>query len=246
MFSQLDDVIIDILRAKNQLAHTRELIKDHKHTIKNFGFSGHLFGLKKSLQNGRVDEALDSTRYIDKLSFLIACTTDKLYNFDIHPSKLLLKRGDTGKPFEFPYDSYTSILKLIHDATEDFREERIFIGDDVEASRLNHIADDDLSHVLTVLINLYSNARNQQGHYFHFRLLNPQQLEIAFTNQGTIEEEYLEFFLGNSSSINTEGDGLKFITGSLDLLKHIERRADKSDNQITLKLIINGTDKQET
>ena len=246
LFSQLDDVIIDILKAKNQLAHTRELIKDHKHTIKNFGYSGHLFGLKRALQKGQLEEALDSIKYIDKLSFLIACTTDKLYNFDVHPSKLLLKRGDKGKPFEAPYDRYTSILTLIHEATEDFKQELIHIGEGVEESLLNKIRDEDLSHILTILINLYSNARNEGGHSFHFKLRSPDQLEIAFTNRGDIEEEYLEFFLGTRKEINSDGDGLKFITGSLDLLRHIEREAERTNNQITLKLIINGNYGTET
>jgi hypothetical protein len=98
LFSELDEVIINFERIK-------ELVKNHKHTIKNFGFEDHLMMLHSKLESGNIEAALEIFEYIENLVFLRDISTNILYNFDGKATDLLLyKKG--------LYNLYSNIVTL--------------------------------------------------------------------------------------------------------------------------------------
>lgn len=230
LFSELDDIIIGFLQSKKQLDHTRELIKDHKHTIKNFGFSGHINALERLIKQNEFEKAKSSLKYINNLSLLIQYTTDKLYNFDVTPNRLLLR--------EHGLTSYTKLLSFIHSATEEAETNVFYTDNGIEDHPLNAIDENDLLDVFTVLLNMYSNSRNAGDYAIYFKLIN-NAIEISFDNAGIMEQEYIDFYLGINVELQSKGEGLKFITNSLNKLTHIERKHTHEINRTRLCLIVN-------
>ena len=238
LFSNLEDVIIKYIQAEKQLDVVRNLIKDHKHTIKNFGFSGHFGNLKTLINSGDYITAIKSLSYVDNLSLLIDCTTDKLYNFGNKDKILLKEKGKT---------TYTEILNFIHSATEDASLKVIFFDPSIENHVLNKIDDSDLYDVFTVLLNMYSNCRNfgKEKHSITLKIIEQNLLEISFINKGRMEKSFVDYFLGRITNTLNDIEGLKYITVSLNYLKHIKRKHKEIDDDNILQLIITLKDGQQ-
>ncbi|QKJ28353.1 hypothetical protein HQ865_00780 [Mucilaginibacter mali] len=232
LFSQLDDVIIEILRAKDQLAHTRELIKDHKHTLKNFGFRGVMASLYHSIKEKRFTEALEDYTRVENLSILRDYATDILYNFDADAGELLLKQHG--------FDTFTSILNLIHSATQLAGEKRIIYSEEVEQHPLNHIKTENIPSLFTVLLNLYSNSRNKgkSDYLVNLEIVDENKLMIIFTNAGEMQEKYRDFFLSSSAMSGLKGEGISFIKSALSTLKHIQRACETRDGRTIITLTV--------
>jgi len=237
LFSSLEDVIIGFLQSQKQFHHTKSLIKDHKHTLKNFGFKGALNSLYHQIKNNR--EILNTYIYLENLELLRDYTTDILYNFGEKPSNLLLKKHGI--------NTFTKILELIHSATTLHESKIISYKPEIEQHYLNLISDDDLPNIFTVLLNLYSNSRNHgKGEYKIELLISDNDcLKVVFKNKGLMPKSYLEYFMDNRADLkDVNGEGISIIKNALNKLNHISRTCETDDNSTTL--ILNITQKHES
>ncbi len=222
LFSELDEVIINFERIK-------ELVKNHKHTIKNFGFEDHLMMLHSKLESGNIEAALEIFEYIENLVFLRDISTNILYNFDGKATDLLL--------FKNGFTTYTKILSLFVDASINPLKNRIIFSDELANNALNQIETDDLINAFTILINLYSNISSKDD--YSVKILNTQSaIEIVFENNGIIEDKYIDYLLGNTHENPSKGEGLRFIVSSLERLPHINIKCNRTENRTAITLVI--------
>lgn len=232
LFTELEDVIIGFIQSQKQFEHTKSLIRDHKHTLKNFGLKGALNSLYHKIKDDY--ETMSIYNYVENLGLLHNYTTDILYNFGDSSSQLLLRKKGV--------NSYTSILEMIHSATKDYETKRIFYDDKISSHSLNIIDDVDLPKIFTVMLNLYSNSRNHGKGEFTIEILlsNKDNLEIVFKNRGIMLKSYVDYFLSNKP-IATKGkvEGIKFIKESLNRLNHITKSCITDIDSTTITLIIN-------
>ena len=222
LFSELDEVIINFERIK-------ELVKNHKHTIKNFGFEDHLMMLHSKIETGNIKAALKIFDYIENLVFLRDISTNILYNFDGNAKDLLLyKKG---------YTTYTKILSLFVDASINPLDNCITFPDELTNDSLNQIEPDDLINVFTILINLYSNISSKYN--YSVKILKKQsEIEIVFENEGVIEDKYIYYLLGNTNENPSKGEGLRFIVSSLERLPHININCNRTKIRTAITLVI--------
>jgi hypothetical protein len=224
LFSELDEVIINFERVK-------ELVKNHKHTIKNFGFEDHLMMLHSKLESANIEAALEIFEYIENLVFLRDISTNILYNFDGKATDLLL--------FKNGFTTYTKILSLFVDASINPLDNRIIFSNELANDVLNQIETDDLIYAFTILINLYSNISSKDN--YSVKILKTQsELEIVFENEGIIEDKYIEYLLGKTHENPSKGEGLRFIVSSLERLPHINIKCNRTDNRTVITLAISS------
>jgi len=229
LFSELDDVIVSFLQSQKQYEHTKHLIKDHKHTLKNFGLKGALNLLYHQIKDD--PDKLKIYNYVEHLNLLHDYTTDILYNFSDTPDKLLL--------YDNSINTYTEVLKLIHSATREHDLEKIKFDDNVLNHSLNKIDAEDLANVFTVLLNLYSNSRNYGEDDFEINLIasDDKTLSIIFKNKTEMPDSFVDYFLNKSASVE-KGEGIGFIRDALNKIKHIDRRCKVANGYTTITLII--------
>lgn len=229
LFSELDNVIVDFLQSQKQYEHTKNLIKDHKHTLKNFGLKGALNLLYHQIKNE--PDMLKIYNYVECLNLLHDYTTDILYNFSDTPDELLLYKKNI--------DTYTEILNLIHNATREHDIERIMYKSDITSHPLNKIDAEDLANVFTVLLNLYSNSRNYGEGDFEINLIATcyKKLSIIFKNKKEMPDSFVQYFL-NKSAIVEKGEGIGFIRDSLNKLMHLDRKCETANGYTTITLLI--------
>jgi hypothetical protein len=208
------------------------LIKDHQHTIKNFGFPGAMNSLYHAIKDKDHEEALAEYFHVETLGLLRDFATDVLYNFDRSPDGLLLvKKG---------YNTVTKLLNLIHESTRNQQKERIIYLPEIEQHPLNKISDKDVANYFTVFLNLYSNAVNYDRLNFSIEvaLISKNRLKVSFRNEGQIAEEHKEYFNNNSFEPVGTGKGLTFIKNALREIGHVTRKCEAAGGWTTINLTI--------
>ncbi|MEM9679445.1 MAG: hypothetical protein AAF901_03900, partial [Bacteroidota bacterium] len=231
LFTYLDDVIVDFKQRQKQFEHTLNLIKDIRHNIKNFGFKGALRALYKRIEGN--SDLLNHYFRLESLDSLRDFTLDILFSFNNLPGKsnLLLKKEKC--------NYYTKLLTLIDKSAKGNEKD---FHDAVKGHKLNTIADDDLSSVFSLLLNLYSNSRNKaetvEGDFdVEIVALNEKVLEIYFRNDGVMGKEHIDYY-NDYSHVKTKGDGIKSIKESLYQLNHIDLMYFTDEETTTAKLTI--------
>lgn len=223
LFSELNDVILEFDRI-------RELVKNHKHTIKNFGFEGHLMKLHSKIEAKDFDGAMKIFDYIENLAMLRDITTNILYNFDGKSSDLLLTQKA---------NTYSKILSLLFSTSTRQETNSLIIDDSIETNPINTIEETDLIDVFTVLLNLYSNIHSKSSFSIAIRNDNPDNIQVIFLNDGVIEEKYRQYLLGIINVNPSKGEGLRFVVNSLRNLPHIKMGCSVEKNETKITLTIN-------
>jgi hypothetical protein len=206
LFTELDEIIVGFERIK-------ELVKNHKHTIKNFDFDGHLMMLRSKLESGKIKAAFRILEYTEDLAFLRDASTDIIYNFYDKNTDLLL--------FRKQYNTYTKLLSLLINSYIVPPSKKFIFSKEIENDFLNRIDADDLIDVFTILINIYSNICSKDEFLIKISK-NQHRIEILFENTDNIEDEHIDYLLGRTSVNSSKGEGLRFIVKSLEKLPHIK------------------------
>lgn len=224
LFSRLDEIILGFERIK-------ELVKNLKHTVKNFGFDDHIMLLQSKLESGEIDEALTMFDYMYSLAKIRDISTEIITMYDSTADKFVL-----GKE----YNTYTAILTLLMDSLIDKSKGRLQISPEIHGNTLNQIEVDDLVDVFTLLINLYSNSRGKKlrQHEIDFFVLNGK-LTIRFINAEEMGIEFIRYLNGETTINPSKGDGLRFIVQSLSKLPHLHLNCFLEEGKTITLLTIN-------
>jgi hypothetical protein len=175
---------------------------------------------------------------IQNLVILRGLITDYTYKpINTKVNDLLLYGSDkkSNDPEEkLGYKTYLRILTLLYGTRDSLRTVNFEVDAKVETHPLNTIPDDNLISVFELLVNLYSNTRDNTETEFAVKITcEESKLCIIFQNEGVIQDKYKIYVLGGDTPDGYSRDGLKVIRENIEKLKQ------------THKLIIN-TDKDNT